>query len=54
MRKLLAIGEALIDFIPEQTNVGIKNVTGFSFFCKFLLRSQCTEKGSYRLLSNGR
>ena len=30
MRKLLAIGEALIDFIPEQTNVGIKDVTGFS------------------------
>lgn len=30
MKKLLAIGEALIDFIPEQTNVGIKDVEGFS------------------------
>ncbi|MGN0304906.1 MAG: carbohydrate kinase [Lachnospiraceae bacterium] len=29
MKKLLAIGEALIDFIPGQTNVGIKDVSNF-------------------------
>lgn len=30
MKKLMAIGEALIDFIPQQTEVGIAEVSGFS------------------------
>ena len=30
MRKLYAIGEALIDFIPNRTNIELKDVTQFS------------------------
>ena len=29
MKRLLAIGEALIDFIPEETGKELKNVKGF-------------------------
>ena len=29
MKKLLAIGEALIDFIPEEVNKPLKDVCGF-------------------------
>ena len=29
MKRLLAIGEALIDFIPEETGKELKNVSGF-------------------------
>ena len=28
--KIIAIGEALIDFIPQQVGVGLKEVQGFS------------------------
>ena len=30
MRKLYAIGEALIDFIPNRTNIELKDVTQLS------------------------
>lgn len=30
MRRLYAIGEALIDFIPNRTNIELKYVTQFS------------------------
>lgn len=49
MKKLMAIGEALIDFIPEETGKPMKDVCGFKIVTAFI-KLLCKENLRNRML----
>lgn len=49
MKKLMAIGEVLIDFIPEETGKPMKDVCGFKIVTAFI-KLLCKENLRNRML----